>query len=123
VRTLLALSLVLLSSCGYIMHGSTQKVQIDTVPTNAAVEVDGRPYTTPVELELGRSTLHTVTTRSTYGAPLASHVQSDTQWRSQVVDCVTCPIIGNIIDGVSGGDSELVPTQLVIPLEKPQATP
>jgi len=112
-----------LSGCGYALNGTTQKVRIDTVPTGAQVQVDGKPYTTPVELELKRGTHHTVTAKTTYGAPLASHIRSETQWRYQVVDFFITPILGNIFDGASGGDSELVPSQLVIPLDKPQSAP
>ena len=112
-----------LSGCGYVQHGSTQKVFIDTMPTGAPVQVDGKTYTTPVELELKRGNHHTVTAQTTYGAPLASHIRSETQWRYQAFDFFVTPIIGNIFDGATGGDSELVPSTLVLPLEKPQAAP
>jgi hypothetical protein len=108
-----------LAGCGYFQHGSTQKVFIDTVPSRARIEVDGRPYTTPVDLELHRGRHHTVTAKTTYGAPLATHIRSETQWRYQLFDFLL-PIIGNIFDAVTGGDSVLVPSELVIPLDRPQ---
>lgn len=121
MKTLIPLiaAVCLLSGCGYVLHGSTQKVSIDTVPTGARVEVDGRSYTTPAELELGRGTHHTVTARTTAGAPLATHIRSEIQWRWAIPSFFLPPIIGSIIDGVSGGDSELVPDKLVIPLGTP----
>lgn len=109
------------SGCGYIQHGSTQKVFIDTVPSGAAIAVDGLPYTTPVDLELERVRHHTVTTQTIGGAPVATHIRSETQWTYQIIDFFLTPIIGNIVDGVTGGDSMLVPAELVIPLERPAA--
>lgn len=107
-----------LSGCGYLTHGSTQRAFIDTVPSSSRIEIDGQPYTTPVDLELARGRHHTVTAETTTGVPLSTHIQSETQWRYQLVDFFLTPIIGNIVDGVTGGDSELVPSELVIPLER-----
>jgi len=117
-RTLILAFSLAASGCGYIQHGSTQKVFIDTQPSGARISVDGRPYTTPVDLELERVRHHTVTAETKAGAPIATHIRSETQWTIQLFDFLVTPIVGNIVDGVTGGDSELVPAQLVIPLEK-----
>ena len=117
-ESILVLLCLAAGGCGYVTHGSTQKIFIDTMPSQQSIEVDGKPYTTPVDLELARGTHHTVTTKSKTGAPLAAHITSETQWRYQVFDFFVLPIIGNIIDGVSGGDSVLTPKELVIPLQK-----
>lgn len=108
-----------LAGCGYVLHGSTQNVHIDTVPSGVKVEVDGKPYTTPIDLELARGNHHTVTGRTTFGAPLSSHIRSEIQWRYVVASFFLPPIIGTIVDGVTGGDCELVPTEVIIPLAKP----
>lgn len=107
----------IVSGCGYIQHGSTQKVFIDTVPSGSRISVDGKPYTTPVDLELERVRHHTVTTETKGGTPVATHIRSETQWMIQLFDLLVTPIVGNIVDGVTGGDSVLVPAELVIPLE------
>jgi hypothetical protein len=116
VRAIALLLCLTAAGCGYIMRGSTQKVLIDSSPSRSQVQVDGATYTTPVELELARGRHHTVTAQSTGGTPVATHIESQTQWRYQVVDLLITPIIGNIIDGASGGDSNLVPSKVVLPL-------
>lgn len=107
-----------LAGCGYVLHGSTQNVHIDTMPSGAKVQVDGKPYTTPIDLELERGNHHTVTAQTASGAPLASHIRSEIQWRYVVASFFLPPIIGSIVDGVSGGDCELVPTEVIIPVGK-----
>lgn len=119
-RLVLLLALFIATGCGYVTHGSTQHVFVDTVPSNSPISIDGRPYTTPVDLELARGSHHTVTAQTTWGAPLASHIRSEIQWRYAIASFFLPPIIGTIIDGVTGGDCELVPAELVIPLDQPQ---
>ena len=116
----LILLMTLSTGCGYVTHGSTQRVFVDTMPSGAKIAIDGKPYTTPVDLQLERGNHHTVTAQTTYGAPLASHIRSEIQWRYVIASFFLPPIIGTIIDGVTGGDCELVPAELVIPLDKPQ---
>lgn len=115
----LTLALTLTTGCGYVLHGSTQNIHIDTVPSGARVEVDGKPYTTPIDLELARGNHHTVSGRTTTGAPLSSHIRSELQWRYVIASFFLPPIIGTIVDGVTGGDCELVPSEVIIPLAKP----
>jgi hypothetical protein len=113
------LALALTTGCGYVLHGSTQNVHIDTMPSGAEVEVDGRPYTTPVDLELSRGDHHAVTGRTANGAPLSSHIRSELRWRYVAASFFLPPIIGSIVDGVTGGDCELVPSEVFIPLARP----
>ena len=109
---------VTMTGCGYVLHGSTQIVHIDTAPSGARVQVDGEPHTTPVDLDLQRGNHHTVTAQSASGAPLASHIRSEIQWRYAIASFFLPPIIGSIVDGVTGGDCELVPSRVLIPLGK-----
>jgi hypothetical protein len=118
VKAIVLLFCLTATGCGYVLRGSTQKVTIDSSPSGAQVQVDGATHKTPVELELARGRHHTVTAQGTAGTPVATHIESQTQWRFQVIDLFLTPIIGNIVDGASGGDSDLVPSKVVLPLSR-----
>lgn len=53
--------LALFSGCATVINGTTQRIDVDSVPQGAVVYVDGSQYgTTPAVLSLSRNSEHTV---------------------------------------------------------------
>jgi hypothetical protein len=110
-------------SCAYVSHGTTQTVLIDSVPTNATVELDGEPITTPAKLKLVRKMRHVVIGRNANGAVVQRVIYSEPRLVWMMIDLLMLPVVGNLIDILTGADHELVPEQLTIPLPPEDAGP
>jgi hypothetical protein len=48
------------SACATLIRGSTQAVRLESDPPGASAFVDGQTFTTPAEVQLGRSAAHVV---------------------------------------------------------------
>lgn len=122
-RFLLVSILVVCSSCAYVSHGTKQTVLIDSIPTNATVELDGESITTPAKLKLVRKKQHVVIARNANGAVVQRVIYSESRPVWMWADLLLLPVIGNLIDIFTGADHELVPEQLTIPLPPDDAGP
>src|SRR5262249_33097571 len=49
------------SGCATVLRGDKQKVKFETDPVSAALNVDGKDYTTPTQVKLKRKDPHLVT--------------------------------------------------------------
>jgi len=104
------------TGCGLVFQGTRQQVAIDTIPSGRAIEVDGKPYTTPVTVDLKRKDKHVVTASNDHGAIARRVIEpvSNSFWH--LPDAILLPFFGNVIDIVSGADRKLHPDALVIPV-------
>lgn len=61
MRFLLPVVVIVLGGCATLIHGSTQSVRVESEPSDARVEVDGRPVgQTPTTVRLERNQDHRV---------------------------------------------------------------
>lgn len=114
VRSSLAAAacILLLASCGTIMHGSTQGISISSNPTNARVLVNGQPLgLTPVTLDLKRKDNHTVRLEldgyQPYEVALSRGVSG---WVAGNI--IFGGLIGLAVDAITGGMYKLSPEQI-----------
>jgi len=123
-----AISVLLLvgSGCATIIHGTTQKVPVSSVPSGTGVTVDGSTgFTTPTVLELSRSDHHTLQFSLEGYHPEVMRMESVT---SGVVmgNILLGGLIGWGVDAASGGQYRLVPETVHItlrPISAPGGSP
>ena len=109
---LLLCAAVLTAGCATMVHGTTQKIKIDSSPEGANVKVDEVPVgTTPTSIELSRASSHTVAIEKEGYLPRR---ESITQGGSGWVfgNIVAGGLVGICIDLASGGAYELSPEQV-----------
>lgn len=118
VVVLMAVSVILMAGCATIVNGTSQKIQVSSVPDGAAVLVDGK-YTrlTPVKLRLERRRDHLlVFTKDGY--------QSQDIKMVHVLSEVVCGNLflwgplGWIFDMCAGTQYKLIPNPVNVELKK-----
>ncbi len=102
--------------CGYLVQGSRQMVMIDSMPSGHPVDVGGATHVTPVTLQLKRNQDHIVTVRNRSGQTTTRTIYHERSLMWHIWDILWLPVIFNVIDIASGGDCELNPSQLTIPV-------
>lgn len=120
--TLLALTVVSLSACATIMHGTGQDVGISSTPTNARVTVDNKPLgNTPVVAKLSRKDNHIIRIELEGYQPFEATVTRKTSgwvWGNIVFG----GLIGLAVDAISGGLYDLRPEQVAGQLSRGTGT-
>jgi hypothetical protein len=113
MRLLLALaSVITLSGCATIMHGTSQDIGFQSTPTNAKVTVDGLPMgNTPVVAKLSRKDNHIVKMNLDGYQPFEATLTRSTSgwvWGNIVFG----GLIGLAVDAMTGGLYNLSPNQI-----------
>lgn len=116
--SLLSATLLAVTGCASIMHGTTQSVGISSSPSGASVSVDGQNFgTTPAFADLSRNGTHIVSISlpgyRTQDLTLTKSV-SDWVWGNIVFG----GIIGLAVDAATGGLYKLSPEQMVASLDE-----
>ncbi|WP_295877212.1 PEGA domain-containing protein [uncultured Akkermansia sp.] len=114
----LAISLFLLSSCGTIMHGGTQKIGISSTPIGADVTVDGKPEgKTPVIVKMDRNSNHTIlVAKKGYQPASATLTNSISGWVWGNI--LFGSLLGLAVDAISGGLYTLDPENVNLSLHQ-----
>lgn len=118
---ILSICLLVLPSCGTIIHGTTQQVGISSSPSNAGVAINGVNIgSTPVMVDLKRKDSHIVRISlagyETYETTLTRKV-SGWVWGNIVFG----GLIGLVVDSSTGGMYKLTPEQIQAELRSGQA--
>jgi len=122
--TLVALivSVLALSACASIMHGTSQDVGISSTPTSAFVTVDNAANgQTPFVAKLSRKDNHVIHITADGYAPAdltLTHSTSGWVWGNLLFG----GIIGLAVDAITGGLYKLTPEQLNATLAKQSAS-
>jgi hypothetical protein len=113
---------LLLTSCGTIMHGTTQNVGISSSPTSAKVIIDNQDKgSTPLIADLKREQDHIVRVELAGYEPYETtltHDLSGWAWGNILAG----GLIGLAVDAISGGLYILGPEQVQATLAKHEAT-
>jgi len=117
-KVVVLLLAVMTAGCASIIHGTTQKVGVSSVPTGAAVTVDNKPMGhTPVFADLKRKEEHIVTIEMPgYQQTQLTVTRSVSGWVWGNI--VFGGLIGLAVDVISGGLYNLSPEQLNTELRK-----
>jgi hypothetical protein len=115
---LFGLSSTVLSGCGTIMNGSSQKVGFSSSPSSASVTVDGKVLgNTPLTDNISRKDIHTVKIELAGYYPYEMTMTKKTSswvWGNIIFG----GLIGLGVDAISGGLYELTPEQVSADLKK-----
>lgn len=107
MKVFLIAAVASLSGCATIISGTHQEVKINSIPTGAAVMVDGAPRgVTPVVLRLKRRPSHTLTLQKIGYQPQSCIINSGFNgWF--LGNILLGGVIGMAVDGIDGASSKL----------------
>lgn len=116
------LTLVVAAGCATIIQGSRQQVGVNSVPTGAAVVIDGAPFGgTPVVARLERKRSHIVSISMDGYQPVQLTItRSVSGWLAGNI--VFGGLIGVAVDAISGAMYKLNPEQVAANLVKQGAS-
>lgn len=121
---LLGLVTILFSGCATIIHGTSQKVPVDTEPHGAVVKVDAEPttYITPAKITMKRKEDHDLLI--TYDGYETEHVKLNHSISGAFFGNILLGgIIGIVVDISDGGAYKLEPTHVFIQLKPVGSSP
>lgn len=119
---MLALAVVL-GGCATLIHGSSQDVRVESEPSNARVEVDGRPVgETPTTVRLKRDREHRIRIYHTDHEP---HTVTLQQGRSiwTAVNVLNLVVPGVLVDLSTGAFYKLDPDPISATFEGSNSSP
>ena len=126
--TAVLVCLVYSSGCATIMSGTTERIRFESNPPGAQVSVNGRSYTTPVDVELPRHKNHDAEFVLPQYLPAKRQVVRDTNdW--VYGNILIGGLIGLMIDSANGASSDLQPDIVRVELVpepvaiKPESSP
>jgi hypothetical protein len=118
--SLISSSLILLTGCATIMHGTSENVAISSNPTNASVSVDGRYIgRSPTIVNLTRKNNHTVKIELEGYEPyetILTHQVSG--WTFGNIIFGAGGLVGLAVDAISGGLYRLSAEQVTAEMRK-----
>lgn len=123
MRYLLLVSVFLLGGCATLIHGSSERVRVESEPDGAQVEVDGRPMgTTPTTLDLRRDQDHVV---RVYHPEYAPHEVTLSQNRSlwTITNLLNLVVPGMLVDLSTGAFYTLEPDLISPTFDAPPSDP
>ncbi|MBX6363592.1 MAG: PEGA domain-containing protein [Gemmatimonadetes bacterium] len=122
MQGVVALTLVVAAGCATIIQGSRQQVGVNSVPTGAAVVIDGAPFGgTPVVARLERKRSHIVSISMDGYQPVQLTItRSVSGWLAGNI--VFGGLIGVAVDAISGAMYKLNPEQVAANLVKQGAS-
>lgn len=112
MRVFLLTSALLLSGCATLIHGSSQSIRVESEPSGAQVEVDGRPVgETPTTVDLKRDQDHNVRLYHTGHEPHTVTLQRGRSlWTT--VNILNLVVPGVLIDLSTGAFYKLEPAPI-----------
>ena len=112
LSVLLGASVLMLSGCASIVHGTSQNETFRSVPTGAQVKIDGQSYgNTPVTANLKRKQTHTVEIDLPGYQPAQFTLEKSVSgW--YFGNILFGGVIGLVVDGVDGAIYTLEPSAL-----------
>jgi hypothetical protein len=124
---------IMLSSCGSIIHGTTQAIDITSQPTGARILIDGKDSgQTPKTIELrrkGRAKGEVDTTKKFYNVKIEmdGYMPYEIKVKREVDgwffgNLIFGGLIGMIIDASNGAMYKLTPDQLIAQMGKQTAS-
>lgn len=118
MRTLLFLLSFLLGGCATLIHGSDQSIRVESEPSGARVEVDGRPVgETPTTIDLSRDQNHRVQLYHAGHEPHKTRLrQGRSLWVS--VNVLNLAVPGMLVDLSTGAFHSLEPALISPTLEE-----
>jgi hypothetical protein len=119
MRVLLPALAVILGGCATLIHGSSQSVRVESEPSDARVEVDGRPVgNTPTTVQLKRNQDHRV---RIYHADREPHTVTLRQGRSiwTAVNLLNFVVPGVLVDLSTGAFYTLDPDPISATFDEP----
>lgn len=109
------LLLALCGGCATLISGSTERIRFESDPPGAQIRVDGRTYTTPVEVTLPRDRNHEVEFVLPGHAPARRQVTRDVNgWTYGNI--LLGGVIGMAIDTSTGASNDLEPDVVSVQL-------
>ncbi|MGH7553307.1 MAG: PEGA domain-containing protein, partial [Longimicrobiales bacterium] len=105
-------TILVLSGCATIMHGTKQSVGISSAPAGANIFIDNAPFgATPMVADLARKDHHTIRLEMEGYQPFAMSVSRGVSgW--VVGNILFGGLIGLAVDAISGGMYKLTPEQV-----------
>jgi hypothetical protein len=117
------LSLGWSTGCATIVNGTTQKITIQSEPTDANVRIDGTmTVTTPAIVELKRNQKHIVEIEKPGYASQTINIKSELNGMV-FGNILFGGIIGGGVDAASGAAARLSPSEINVTLLRPGQTP
>jgi PEGA domain len=111
-----AAAATLLSGCATVTHGTTQKIPVTSVPTEAEILVNGKPMgTTPMTVILRRKEDHVMTIQKAGHLPQTIAIvksEGGAVWGNVIVG----GMIGWGVDAASGAQYHLLPATVSVTL-------
>ena len=101
--------------CATVLHGTTQQIRFESIPTEATAHVGTQMVTTPGELTLSRKTAYEVEFEKPGYVPAHSHIgqaSSGAVWGNLLLG----GLIGIIVDASNGAAYELDPSTVSVTL-------
>jgi hypothetical protein len=112
------LSMVLIS-CGTIIHGTTQTIQINSTPPGATARVDGRELETPTSVSLARNKDYTVGMEKAGCEPGQANIGRGFNGFATIVGNLLWLMPGVLVDVLAGGAWTLEPETVHVELACP----
>ncbi len=113
------LLLFLAASCGTVIHGSKQDIQIKTDPPGATIVVDGKEYNkTPVNIRLKRNKTHLVILKKEEYKTARVNFSQDFNVLPTIFGNILWLTPGVLVDVLAGGAWTLSPEAVNIALEE-----
>ena len=122
-RTTAALALTLLASpamsgCAYVLHGTRQRVRMESNPPGCRVVVDGYDAgVTPCEIELERQSAHVVAFKHAGYEDKTATVNQEFAAVTFFDVCLPPPLLWALLDVLTGASYDLYPTELYVTLD------
>lgn len=112
------MSVLLLSGCATLIHGPSQSIRVESEPSGAQVEIDGRPVgETPTTVDLKRDQDHRVRLHHTGHEPHTVTLQrSRSLWAT--VNILNLVVPGVLVDLSTGAFYTLEPAPISPSLEE-----
>jgi len=120
-RTTISISAAcLLTGCGAILHGSRQRVDVQSSPSGAQVETapSTGTYTTPTNLNLERKNSYVLTFTSPGYNPATLNLTHSVGTATVIADVLLTGLIGVLVDGLTGAWYGLSPESANVTLTR-----
>lgn len=116
-RAVAVLAAFFLSGCGAIMHGSRQRINVQSSPSGAHLETNpaSGSYTTPATLDLERKYSYVLTFTSPGYNPATFNLHSSVGTGTVIAD-VLLGLVGVLVDGLTGSWYGLSPDSASVTL-------
>lgn len=119
-KIIIGVAIFFLSGCATIMHGDSQYVEINSVPSGATAHIEGNYFITPAKILLKRGySLHEyqiLVQKEGFKPGYAKISQKLSSWLWG--DIIWGIIPGITVDAITGAAFDLTPKQITVNLEE-----